>query len=116
MQRAAARAASLAIRRFASSGSRPTAPVASLLPATAALNAGTRFSVQPTAAAAAAALCARRGYATGPRKTKAAVSDEEEEEDDDEFEDMGSDEEFDDDSDDEDLDDEEVPVKKRGRC
>ena len=116
MQRAAARASSLAIRRLASSGSRRIAPVASLLPATAALNAGTRLSVQPTAAAAAAALCAWRGYATGPRKTKAAVSDEEEEEDDDEFEDMGSDEEFDDDSDDEDLDDEEVPVKKRGRC
>ncbi|CAM0945839.1 unnamed protein product [Alopecurus aequalis] len=116
MQRATARVASLAIRRFASSASHPTA-VTSLLHVTAVLNAGTRLSVQPTAAAvAAAALCARRGYASGAQKTKAAVSNEEEE--DDEFEDMGSDEEFDGDFDEEDLDedDEEEPVKKGGRC
>ncbi|CAM0871034.1 unnamed protein product [Alopecurus aequalis] len=95
MQRAAARAASLAIRHFASSASRPTA-AASLLPGTAVLNAGTRLSAQPTAAPA--ALCSQRGYASGARKTKAAASDEEKE--DDEVENMGSDEEFDGDFDD----------------
>ncbi|KAM0901790.1 hypothetical protein ACQ4PT_019705 [Festuca glaucescens] len=121
MQRAAARAASLAIRRFASSASRPALPkaVASLLPATAGLSAGTRLSLQPTAAAAAAALCARRGYAGGARKAEAAVSEDEEE--DDEFEAMGNDGEFDGDFDDEDLEDgdsedcDDEPVKKRGR-
>ncbi|XP_047076909.1 zinc finger protein castor homolog 1-like [Lolium rigidum] len=123
MQRAAAWAASLAIRRFASSACRPAFSKAatSLLPATAVLSAGTRLSLQPTAAAAAAALCARRGYAGGARKAKAAVSEDEDEEDD-EFEAMGSDGEFDGDFDEEDLEDDDSedcddePVKKRGRC
>ncbi|XP_051196320.1 uncharacterized protein [Lolium perenne] len=122
MQRAAAWAA-LAIRRFASSASRPALSKAatSLLPATALLSAGTRLSLQPTAGAAAAALCARRGYAGGARKAKAAVSEDEDEEDDD-FEAMGSDGEFDGDFDEVDLEDDDSedcddePVKKRGRC